>query len=184
MTRGARKSSVNAPNPSHFRYLHYTIVSVPMAASTFPIVRKALHDADRRLAKRRTRHYEAPLLDPSTFDAFHKSLACIAVRQPDCQRSVRPLWRRLRILMFDVPCVLLFMIWNGTQFLVTFHDEYIAPQLNLLRWSDERAENESTYYHRICTVDDATATHPEELLVDSSMPTDAIVQSMSRNGTF
>lgn len=141
---------------------------------------QALHSI--AAVKQRIQHYEPPLLDSSTLEAFHKSLSAIAVCPRREEQLVRPLWRRLRILLFDVPCILLFILWNSTQFLLMFHDNYVAPQLNLLRWSDERAEKESTYYHRICTVHDATATHPEELLVDSTMPTSEIVRSMSRHG--
>jgi hypothetical protein len=101
----------------------------------------------------------------------------------------RPIRKRLntalRLFLFDVPYIVLLMLYAATVLVCKCNEDYFAPQLNeLLRWRGKatRKMNEITYYGRVCTEADLTAATPEEITITPDMTTDDAVNMMLRHG--
>jgi hypothetical protein len=89
----------------------------------------------------------------------------------------------LRILLLDMPYLLLVLAVVLTRVALHYHDAYLLPQLDLLAWSEERAANEVTYYKRICTTADQSTHDPRDLLLnDVDMSAEDMVDVMLRHG--
>jgi hypothetical protein len=87
-----------------------------------------------------------------------------------------------RTLLLDLPLLLVFALYLSTVLLSQIHELYLAPQMELMRWTPERAEAETTYYHRVCTKEDMTATDASELFMQPEMTVDDRVHHMMTHG--
>ena len=89
----------------------------------------------------------------------------------------------IAILVFlDLPYFIAFLFLLGSTIVYDYEQNYIEPQLKTLRWTTRRAASENTYYTRMCTATDASATTPEELLIRDDMKPNEIVDSMLTHG--
>lgn len=84
--------------------------------------------------------------------------------------------------MLDLPLFGLFALYLSTVLLLKVHELYLAPQIELMRWTPERADAEATYYHRHCTPADMTATDTSQLLIQPDMDVDDRVDHMLTHG--
>jgi hypothetical protein len=74
----------------------------------------------------------------------------------------------LRTLLLDVPLLLALILYSTTSWLEYVKTNYMLPQLELQRWTPERAEQEVTYFHRRCDESDQSAHDTEPLVIDYS----------------
>ena len=74
--------------------------------------------------------------------------------------------RWLRVALVDIPLLLVLSIYAGIVWTHYVHDEYLVPQIKAVNWTDQRKEEEMTYYLRSCTIDDMTTSDPEHLKID------------------
>lgn len=88
----------------------------------------------------------------------------------------------LRSVLFELPLLLLFSLVVATFLLQKVRDSYLLPQIELQRWTPERAEREITYYHRTCTEKDISALDQPELVITEDMSTDDAVEHMLTHG--
>jgi len=89
----------------------------------------------------------------------------------------------LHTIMLDVPVLVVFGMLVSTYIIEHIAVEFVLPQMDLQEFTWERRENEVTYYHRVCTSADLTATDTSELVVDyTRMTTDDAVVHMNRHG--
>jgi len=79
----------------------------------------------------------------------------------------------LRILLLDLPLFTVFALYLSTATLIKIHRLYLEPQIELLRWTPQRAANEVTYFHRVCHQNDQTAHDTADLVID---PTNTTVE--------
>lgn len=88
----------------------------------------------------------------------------------------------LRLMFVDLPVMLLFAIYAAFIVLGTVHDEILAPQLELMRWTLDRAEMETTYFHRDCEKEDVTTDNVEDLIIANGTSTKEAVEHMLTHG--
>ena len=62
-------------------------------------------------------------------------------------------------------------------------DDYLLPQLKLVLWNEERAEQEITYFRRKCQVSDVSTQRAQDLYIDTQHDTIAsAVEKMNIHG--
>jgi hypothetical protein len=72
----------------------------------------------------------------------------------------------LRCIILDLPLLFLFAAYVGSVVLHRIHDDYLLPQLKLMKFRpDDRDYTDTTYYHRICKDEDITANSVDELVI-------------------
>jgi hypothetical protein len=71
-----------------------------------------------------------------------------------------------RSIILDVPLILLFATYVSLLWIHRLHDHYLVKQLETVVWTDDRAEEEITYYERECTTAiDMSTTDPNDLFL-------------------
>lgn len=88
----------------------------------------------------------------------------------------------VHVLLLDLPLIGVFALYIGMLFLERLGTEYLIPQLELARFTEEKAERDLTYYHRICDHDDQTAFDTSEFVVTTETTADQAVDLMLRHG--
>jgi hypothetical protein len=88
----------------------------------------------------------------------------------------------LRLLLLEVPLVLVFSCAVSLWAIERFGHDYVVPQIELLKWDKNRAPSELTYYHRVCDASDQTAFDTSDLIVTPEMSTDEAVDLMIQHG--
>ena len=88
----------------------------------------------------------------------------------------------LRCLLLDLPYLTLLLAALAFGLLKHYQEAFYDPLLESLVWTEERAEQEMTYYGRVCSAQEATAHTPEELLLSPDMTPDQVVDSMLTHG--
>lgn len=89
----------------------------------------------------------------------------------------RPLLFLIRAILLDLPMALLFAAYLGLSWARRVDTLYIQPAMAAAVWTDERAEQEITYYERHCTAQDMSTQTADDLLV----PANATVQEASEH---
>eukprot|EP00980_Cylindrotheca_fusiformis_P007572 scaffold1580_cov116-Cylindrotheca_fusiformis.AAC.7 len=85
-------------------------------------------------------------------------------------------------LMHSILAVL-FVGFVGVVCLHKINDDYLYPQLQLMKWIDAgRDFDELTYYHRVCDGSDVTATSVNELLISPNATTEETTMHMLKHG--
>jgi hypothetical protein len=87
-----------------------------------------------------------------------------------------------RILLLDVPLIVTFALYLATIGLDRLGKDYLLPQLELQRFTPEKAETQLTYYHRVCSASDQSAHDTADFLVQANMTTDNVVDLMLTHG--
>jgi hypothetical protein len=86
----------------------------------------------------------------------------------------------LSLVAMQLPYYAVLVFYTTTKLIHHVATTYWAIQLNeLFTFDNNRRLNENTYYGRLCTMEDSTASSPEELIVDN--PSDA-VHGMLKHG--
>ena len=80
--------------------------------------------------------------------------------------------RLARILLLDIPLLLVFALLVSSLALEKFAKEYLLKQVELLEWTPERAATELTYYHRVCDEKDQSAHDTSDLIVKEQQEND------------
>ena len=88
----------------------------------------------------------------------------------------------IRTLFLDLPLIVVFALYMASIGLEQIGTDYLLPQLELQRFTPEKAESDLTYYHRVCDASDQTAHDTFELLVTPEMSTDEAVDVMLTHG--
>lgn len=89
----------------------------------------------------------------------------------------------LRCLFMDVPLLTLFLLLTISVLVEKAKNDYLLPQLKLVKWTEERAEQEITYFRRKCTPNDVSTLNAEDLYMDPNMDTvEMAVEKMNRHG--
>jgi hypothetical protein len=89
----------------------------------------------------------------------------------------------LRCAILDFPLMLLFAAYVGSALLHRIHDDYLLPQILLMKFrEDDRDYTDTTYYHRICRDEDITAKSIDELLIPRNATTQDAVAHMMTHG--
>lgn len=97
--------------------------------------------------------------------------------------AARSLGHLVRTLLCDLPLLVVFTLYVGTVLLHKIHDEYMLPQLRLMRFiPDARDFTDTTYYHRRCDPDDVTATSVNDLVVPKNASTEDSMNHMLKHG--
>lgn len=87
-----------------------------------------------------------------------------------------------RWFLLDTPYFLVLLVFAASQIAIYYHDTYVLPQFELLRWGKDRAQHEVTYYKRLCTAADQSTFEPEDLILTDDMSADEMVDSMLTHG--
>jgi len=87
-----------------------------------------------------------------------------------------------RILLLDLPLILTFALYVASLGLERLGEEYFVPQIELQRFTPDKAEVDLTYYHRVCDESDQTATDTSEFVVGADTTTDEAVNLMLVHG--
>jgi hypothetical protein len=77
----------------------------------------------------------------------------------------------LLILLLELPIALWFASYLGLKSVLRCHDLYLQPQIEALKWSDDRQLDESTYYSRKCDASDISASDAMPLFLDKNEAT-------------
>jgi hypothetical protein len=89
----------------------------------------------------------------------------------------------LRCLFLDVPLLTLFLLLTISVLVEKAKNDYLLPQLKLVKWTEERAEQEITYFRRKCTANDVSTLNSEDLYMDPNKDTvEMAVEKMNRHG--
>jgi hypothetical protein len=87
-----------------------------------------------------------------------------------------------RMILLDIPYLTILVAAIGLSLFKNYQETYYDPLLDTLTWTDERAEQEMTYYGRMCSAKDSSAQSPEQLLLSPDMTPDQVVDSMLTHG--
>lgn len=87
-----------------------------------------------------------------------------------------------RCCLIDIPLILIFVIGICCVCLHTIHTEYLVPQIDLMRFTDEDREIASTYYERVCDPDDLSTDNTYDLLIGKNFSADDCEHHMMRHG--
>lgn len=88
-----------------------------------------------------------------------------------------------RSLLLDLPLMLVFALYIATVLLHKIHDDYLAPQIELMKFlGDERDHLDTTYYHRDCDGRDVSATSINELIIEDEASTEDAMRHMLKHG--
>jgi hypothetical protein len=92
----------------------------------------------------------------------------------------------VRVLLLDIPLLVLFTLYVGTVVVHEIHDDYLFKQLQLMRFiPDDRDSVDTTYYHRICDSSDVSATSVDELVLPfNATAGDALEHMMTHGATM
>ena len=86
-------------------------------------------------------------------------------------------------MVFDGGLAILFAAFAFAVVVHKVHDNYLHPQLQLMKFQDElRSYTDTTYYHRACDADDITTESPEELIIEDHFSTRDAVKHMLTHG--
>jgi hypothetical protein len=88
----------------------------------------------------------------------------------------------VRILLLDLPLIILFAIHLAMVGLERLSQEYLVPQVELQVFTPEKAERGLTYYHRVCDASHQTAHDPTEFTIPPNMSTHEAVNLMLTHG--
>jgi hypothetical protein len=92
-------------------------------------------------------------------------------------------WRLAgRILLLDLPLLLLCMTYAFFMWGHHVYDEYLLPQLEAVVFTPERSEAEITYYKRPCTADDMTTKSGANLFLPLDATPEEAYQHQLRHG--
>ena len=103
------------------------------------------------------------------------------------RRHLRPwlswLASLVRVLLLDIPLLVLFTLYVGTVVVHQIHDDYLVKQLQLMRFiPDDRDYADVTYYHRICDSSDVSATSVDELVLPGNATADDALEHIMTHG--
>jgi hypothetical protein len=102
---------------------------------------------------------------------------------PSSSLLVRSATLLLRSLFLDLPLLVLFAMYASVLVLEQIHEKYLDPQMELMTFLNaERQWTDVTYYHRICTEADITATSVDQLLLPDNATRDDAVKHMLHHG--
>ena len=89
----------------------------------------------------------------------------------------------LRVLLLDIPLLVLFTLYVGTVVVHQIHDDHLVKQLQLMRFiPDDRDYVDVTYYHRICDSSDVSATSVDELVLPVNATADDALEHIMTHG--
>mmetsp|Transcript_2040 Transcript_2040/g.2893 ORF Transcript_2040/g.2893 Transcript_2040/m.2893 type:complete len:1042 (-) Transcript_2040:121-3246(-) len=71
----------------------------------------------------------------------------------------------LRVLILEFPISFCFAVYLAAAWTHQLHDKYLEPQIRALEWTEERKFDETTYYKRLCTSDDLSASKGKDLFL-------------------
>jgi ectoine hydroxylase-related dioxygenase (phytanoyl-CoA dioxygenase family) len=71
----------------------------------------------------------------------------------------------LRVVVFDLPTFMILFTYASIAWFSHVHDQYLVPQLNVLKFTSERSVPDSTYYSRVCDASDMTTTNGADLFL-------------------
>jgi hypothetical protein len=72
----------------------------------------------------------------------------------------------LRCIFLDVPLLTLFTLLTISLLVQKAQDDYLLPQLKLVKWNDDRAEQEITYFRRKCRISDISTQNATDLFIE------------------
>jgi hypothetical protein len=81
-----------------------------------------------------------------------------------------------------MPLVLLLSVYISVLLLHHVYDEFLVPQAELMRWTEDRKTNEMTYYDRSCTVKDMSTNSTDDLLISSRTTPTQCMHHMAKHG--
>jgi hypothetical protein len=102
--------------------------------------------------------------------------------QASCDSKLGIFLLLLRTLVLDMPLVLLLSVYISVLLLHHVYDEYLVPQAELMRWTEDRKTNEMTYYDRSCTVKDMSTNSTDDLLISSHTTPTQCMHHMAKHG--
>ncbi len=97
-------------------------------------------------------------------------------------RSASIFKKILRTLFIDLPLVSLFVITVGTGCLSLVYDEYLGPQLEYMKYTDENRTYDLSYYHRVCPLGQMSTDSAEDLYIGDDFTADECAEHMMVHG--
>ena len=92
--------------------------------------------------------------------------------------------KMLRIIAVELPLLSLFVLTLMTFSLSHVYDNYLGPQIEYMKYTDENRTHDISYYHRVCPLGEMSTTKVEDLLIGDDFTTDECVEHMMVHGTF
>ena len=90
----------------------------------------------------------------------------------------------LRTITVDLPLLSLFLLTLLTFSLSHVYDNYLGPQIEYMKYTDENRTHDISYYHRVCPLGEMSTTKVEDLLIGDDFTTDECVEHMMVHGTL
>jgi ectoine hydroxylase-related dioxygenase (phytanoyl-CoA dioxygenase family) len=88
----------------------------------------------------------------------------------------------LRTILLDLPLFVVLLTYAATVWFRHVQNNYLAPQLEALVFSDERSVQENTYYKRVCDVSDMTTTEGADLFLPLNATSEEAYQHQLKHG--
>lgn len=101
----------------------------------------------------------------------------------DTQKSWSILLKILRTITIDLPLLSLFILTLMTYSLSHVYDNYLGPQINFMKYTDENRTNDISYYHHVCPLGEMSTTKVDDLLIGDDFTTDDCAEHMMVHGT-
>jgi hypothetical protein len=88
----------------------------------------------------------------------------------------------LRILLLDLPLVLLLALYASSTWLLHVHRHYLEPQLRAATWDTQRQVKEVTYYARKCSAQDISTQDGADLFLSPNATAQDAYQHQLQHG--
>jgi hypothetical protein len=101
---------------------------------------------------------------------------------PSRLRSFRLLVPKILLILLELSVVAFCGLYLTARAFHRFHDEYMLPHMQQMLWTEERQQQEITYYNRYCYADDITASSVDELIIQPNTTAEDCMNHMLKHG--
>lgn len=95
-------------------------------------------------------------------------------------RSIR--FKMMRSFFVDFPLISLFIITVFTTTLSHLYDDFLSPQIDFMRFTDDNRTHDLSYYHRDCPLGQMSTDNVDDLIIDDDFTTEECVEHMMVHG--
>mmetsp|Transcript_7998 Transcript_7998/g.9214 ORF Transcript_7998/g.9214 Transcript_7998/m.9214 type:complete len:972 (+) Transcript_7998:57-2972(+) len=106
----------------------------------------------------------------------------VTVRSSSSSRIQNILFKMIRTFLIDFPLIAVFLLTIATLSLSYMYEEYLNPQLEAFRYTEDNRDTDISYYHRACPPGEMSTRAAEDLYIGDDFTTEECVEHMMVHG--
>jgi hypothetical protein len=92
------------------------------------------------------------------------------------------LFKMMRSFFVDFPLVSLFIMTVFTTTISHLYDDFLSPQIDFMRFTDDNRTHDLSYYHRDCPLGQMSTDNVDDLIIDDDFTTEECEEHMMVHG--